>query len=785
MDEEQLSTRWLCEYEGCTKSFQRKEHLTRHKLSHTSSTTHICRICRKEFSRSDGLQRHLGRHGQEFKKSSGRSKKACLTCHSSKIKCDGNEPCSRCSKKGIPCKYLPNQGPARRDEGSNGDATGNAEYVEPLTAIRHSEGQATTTDIPFSSNPSPSTEFLESTRNIQSAHSPSSNIHALPPALQNPSGNLVDWTKLTIRKEASQDAHSSHPDITDKSLFADITASCKIPAEAMEKYRKLYFSQFHDHWPIIHAPTYDDYEEGSTLIMPAILMIGGWIEGSTTSCAWALELYKQLTSYIVYELSEVQRIDLQIESIPVVLYEIALLSMIFGLYCNVVHPSFTNLHKHTHIAKALVVRNLLSAAMHDNEIFTADTIYPEDKPGYFPPLRLVRQGQRHRVAIYLLKIDTYFSIIKGQAPLLRPEELHFEILPTHAMWHTDGLDILQSRYADEPKARSQLAISKMIEDHHFDTMECPEQAHTLEDLQLCLWGMQTPIWQLSNQIRDTDTIVNLSLNIQKETLRQQLERLKRGLLKLSIKLTAEDILEQPNTSPARYYFGVETFDEPGWQDIVVRRIALSIYTSSILYHLLNIQLLSNIRALQRLAKDPSLTRVKAIFGEKYSEPHAQRESATRTWIQISDARRSLWHAVEILLIHNKIASTPLLADSLLDPISYIALCTAALIVWTHCMYGQDPCESVLELPILPHETGTSIQLTKLSETLGGSSYDEKWKETWVESGALFRPAIENVQLCRCNIGILMGKFEKYIPEGWETKDEIAPGIFRAQVCGDI
>jgi hypothetical protein len=353
------------------------------------------------------------------------------------------------------------------------------------------------------------------------------------------------------------------------------------------------------------------------------------------------------------------------------------------------------------------------------------------------------------------------------------------------MWHTDGLDLLQTRYSDEPKARSQHAVIKMIEDHHFDTMECPEQVHTLDDVQICLWGMQTPIWQLSNQIRDTDTVVDLSLNIQKETLRQQLERLKRGLLKLSFKLTAQDIFEQPNASPVRYYVGAETLDEPRGQDIVLRRIALSIHTTSILYHLLNIQLLSNIRALRRLAKDPSLTRVKEIFDERYNKSHAQREAVIRSWIHTSDARRSLWHATEIYLIHNKIATTPLLADTLLDPISYIAICTAALIVWTHCMYGQDPCESILELPILPHETGTSIQLTKLSETLNGSSYDEKWKETWVDSGALFRPAIENVQLCRCNIGILMGKFEKYIPGGWETKEEIAPGILGAQVCGNI
>ncbi|KAM3083831.1 hypothetical protein ACMFMF_001193 [Clarireedia jacksonii] len=664
---------------------------------------------------------------------------------------------------------------ASLDGGPSGDTMDSEEYVEPHTTIRHSKEQATTADILSSPNPNPSVEPLEPTGITQSARS-HSNISATPLVLQNSVANLVDWSKLRIRKDAPQDGDSSHPDSRGKSLFADITASCKIPEEEMRKCQKLYFSQFHHHWPIIHAPSYDDPDEGSALVMPTILMIGGWIAGTSTSCTWALELYVRLMDYIMYELSQVQRIDLQTENIPFALYQIALLGIVFGLYCNVVHLNSK---------LALLVRNLLSAAMHDTEIFTADTLYSDDKLGYFLPLHLVRQGHRHRIALYLFKIDAYFSIIKGHPPIVRPEELHFRILETHALWHTDGLTFLQARYADEPKQRAQLAVCKMIEDHHFDTMECPEQVHTLEDILVCLCGIQTPIWQLSNRIKDTSTIVDLSLNIQKETLRQQLERLKRGLSKLSSKLTAQDVFQQLDKSPARYYFGVEPLNQPGWQDTVARRIALSIHATSILYHLLNIQLLSNIRALRKLAKDPSLSQVKAIFGGKYQELHNQRESAIRAWIQTPDARRALWHAMEILLIHNKTASTPLLADSLLDPISYIAICTAALLVWTHCMYGQDPCDSILELPVLPHETGTSIQLTKLSETLNGAAYDEKWKETWVERGALFRPAIENVQLCRCNIRILMGKFEKYVPEGWETKEEIAPGIFEARGGEDV
>lgn len=55
---------------------------------------------------SDSLQRHLARHGDVFKPTpSGRSKRACLSCRAGKIKCDGNDRCTTCAKRGVECKY--------------------------------------------------------------------------------------------------------------------------------------------------------------------------------------------------------------------------------------------------------------------------------------------------------------------------------------------------------------------------------------------------------------------------------------------------------------------------------------------------------------------------------------------------------------------------------------------------------------------------------------------------------------------------------------------------------
>lgn len=53
---------YFCDYENCTKSFQRSEHLSRHKLNHNPHTIFKCQHCEKTFVRHDLLIRHVKRH---------------------------------------------------------------------------------------------------------------------------------------------------------------------------------------------------------------------------------------------------------------------------------------------------------------------------------------------------------------------------------------------------------------------------------------------------------------------------------------------------------------------------------------------------------------------------------------------------------------------------------------------------------------------------------------------------------------------------------------------------
>jgi hypothetical protein len=61
---------YICQYPGCDKSFQRSEHLSRHKLNHNPKTIFNCEHpgCDKTFVRHDLLVRHLKRHEIKLEK---------------------------------------------------------------------------------------------------------------------------------------------------------------------------------------------------------------------------------------------------------------------------------------------------------------------------------------------------------------------------------------------------------------------------------------------------------------------------------------------------------------------------------------------------------------------------------------------------------------------------------------------------------------------------------------------------------------------------------------------
>ncbi|KAL7273714.1 hypothetical protein RUND412_003409 [Rhizina undulata] len=103
----------------CSRTYTRSDHLTRHFKSHTREKPFECPVCNKCFARVDLLKRHALNHTESADHptskricmqlssiiSSKRAIQACKACAASKVRCDENETCQRCFKKGIICEY--------------------------------------------------------------------------------------------------------------------------------------------------------------------------------------------------------------------------------------------------------------------------------------------------------------------------------------------------------------------------------------------------------------------------------------------------------------------------------------------------------------------------------------------------------------------------------------------------------------------------------------------------------------------------------------------------------
>ncbi|GAA5931728.1 hypothetical protein JCM3775_000025 [Rhodotorula graminis] len=100
-----------CDQPGCNQSYARIEHLERHVKTHTAPAGYLCKECGKAFARSDVLRRHTKIHSREATVTGDggglakRVSQACQSCAAAKVRCNGGQPCERCSKLSRVCDY--------------------------------------------------------------------------------------------------------------------------------------------------------------------------------------------------------------------------------------------------------------------------------------------------------------------------------------------------------------------------------------------------------------------------------------------------------------------------------------------------------------------------------------------------------------------------------------------------------------------------------------------------------------------------------------------------------
>ncbi|KZT02132.1 uncharacterized protein LAESUDRAFT_794302 [Laetiporus sulphureus 93-53] len=89
----------------CPAKFTRTTHLSHHIRTHTREKLHECDRCHSQFTRSDLLTRHKRSCSDQGNVSRSR-RRSCQACADSKVKCDLQQPCSKCRNCGRDCIYV-------------------------------------------------------------------------------------------------------------------------------------------------------------------------------------------------------------------------------------------------------------------------------------------------------------------------------------------------------------------------------------------------------------------------------------------------------------------------------------------------------------------------------------------------------------------------------------------------------------------------------------------------------------------------------------------------------
>lgn len=141
----------------CLKQYKRREHLQRHRTSHTSERPHQCPSCEGRFQRADVLRRHhrtcVGRAARASVRATAR-RRACDRCVRQKKACNLQQPCDRCAQQAAECCYLPVNSPASLPEAAGaagGEGAGlGLETTESPGMEADTQGNSGTVEDPVS-----------------------------------------------------------------------------------------------------------------------------------------------------------------------------------------------------------------------------------------------------------------------------------------------------------------------------------------------------------------------------------------------------------------------------------------------------------------------------------------------------------------------------------------------------------------------------------------------------------------------------------------------------------
>ncbi|OHW99496.1 early growth response protein 1 Is a zinc-finger protein [Colletotrichum incanum] len=165
---------------------------------------------------------------------------ACVPCHRTKTRCDGQQPvCSTCNDKGKPCEWPQPRGKS------------------------------------LSRSPSSSATAPESTPNLVSLPEP---MAASMPPIGIPTQAVMPLAPMTVG---------------DTLDFSTPGSQCILDEGMRLQLESIYFEQFHPHWPLLHREVYAKTAQPK-LLMRAVVTVGLWFAGSPEFKNLAIKFHDHL-----------------------------------------------------------------------------------------------------------------------------------------------------------------------------------------------------------------------------------------------------------------------------------------------------------------------------------------------------------------------------------------------------------------------------------------------------------------------------------------------------------
>ncbi|KAK4496689.1 hypothetical protein PRZ48_012671 [Zasmidium cellare] len=428
--------RYSCEH--CNKTFGRREHYKRHQNIHTGAKPFPCPLCPRAFPRKDTLQRHVLMHGKAGPEALPakirlRTSRACWPCAKSKMRCDGEEPCSRCQSRGIRCGRRPTSSGGEDDvdalmsssSGMFGRGEGE-EYGPSLSRLLQAQGAAESSDAPqwTATNGDAVLARQSTARKIQEMTAIGAENPKLVPELQ---------MAAYARMRQFWDAPGS-----------GLPRLSNVPTiEAMNVFVQLYFEHFHAQFPVLHMSTFQPREDVWMLVL-AVAAIGAEYSSLCTQelMEWFEQLARKAVSHIIaYEANRA--------SIPIC-QSVLLFSMLLLPSGSEDHAVF--LQHHASLL-ATLSRNLIARRIADDSHTDGPEVYLM-RWTYFADIE-----QERRFINFSWFFECIQYLASGVPPVLAAQELTRTLPCDEQFWFcTSEAEWLDKYQTAAPKKQSLAAV---------------------------------------------------------------------------------------------------------------------------------------------------------------------------------------------------------------------------------------------------------------------------------------------------------------------------------------